>query len=206
VGNKKDRLSVLVFQEPFCYLRGYKLRQLKKITILALLALLLLNVAGYYGILIMAKLQNQQALHSLFDADQLDEHEVDVIKIPLTLAYPVQDNGYQRVDGIFEYKGEFLRLIKQRIYKDTLFIVVAKDHQEKKIREALTDYVKTFTDMPTDSNGGTRIKFDFIKYYISPNQPSSHPTDVWNYLIPFQDEVAFTQVVYLSIPSPPPKA
>lgn len=142
---------------------------------------------------------------SRFDGDNYDPAKVQTIKIPLALAYPVQDNGYERVDGDFQYQGEFYRLIKQRFYQDTLHIICIKDEQQKNINQALTDYVKTFTDKPADATSGATLKIDFIKDYILSSISISHLADGWHYSLTLTRETTPSQIITLSIPSPPPK-
>jgi hypothetical protein len=178
---------------------------LRKVVIFSLLALLLLNVAGYYGFFITAKFQNTQSQIIRFDSEEYDPSRVETIKIPLNLAYPVQDNGFERVDGEFQYKGEFYRLIKQRFYEDTLHIICIRDEQQKNIHEALTDYVKTFSDQPLDAKSGSKIKIDFIKDYLGSVTKISHESGGWNYSLTYKGESNHKQIIFLSIPSPPPE-
>lgn len=178
---------------------------MRKLVILGLLALLLLNVAGYYGVFITAKFQNTQSQIIRFDGDDYDPSKAETIKIPLKLAYPVQDNGFERVDGEFQYEGEFYRLIKQRFYQDTLHIICTKDQHLKNIHEALTDYVKTFSDNPTDTKSGSKIKIDFIKDYLGSTTSILHESFGWSYSLSYSGETNYKQIIFLSIPSPPPE-
>ena len=140
-----------------------------------------------------------------FDGDSYDGSKVQTIKIPLTLAYPVQDNGFERINGEFQYQGEFYRLIKQRFYQDTLHIICIKDEQLKNIHEALTDYVKTFSDNPADAKSGSKIKIDFIKDYLGSTTSILHESSGWNYSLSYKREINQKQIIFLSIPSPPPE-
>ncbi len=143
---------------------------------------------------------------SQFDADTYNAAEVETFKIPITMPYPLQDNGFERIDGVFEHNGEFYRLIKQRFYQDTLHVICIRDVQQKHIHEALSDYVKTFTDKPVNSKSGSKSKIDFIKVYLAPKHSSSHLTAGWTYTLSFTQTKTGLQPVFLSIPSPPPEA
>lgn len=180
--------------------------KVKKLSIIGLLLLLLLNAAGYYGVFLTAWFQNNQTMISQFDADAYNADDVKMLKIPITIPYPIQDNGFERVDGVFEHNGEFYRLIKQRFYQDTLHVICIKDVQRKNIHQALTDYVKTFTDQPASSKSGAKIKIDFIKVYLAPRHSSAHVTAGWTYTLSFSETSTALQPVFLSIPSPPPEA
>jgi hypothetical protein len=178
----------------------------RKLVVLGLLALLLLNVAGYYFVYRTAIFHHQQSITNQFDNDKYETSETELIKIPLSLAYPVQDNGFERVDGKFQYKGEFYRLIKQRFYQDTLHIICIRDKQQKNIEGALTDYVKTFSDNPADTKSGSKVKIDFIKDYILSVISTSKESFGWCYSLSFHEHNSEPKLIVLSISTPPPEA
>lgn len=89
-------------------------------------------------------------LHRL-DTDAYTSNEVTVLTIPLNLPYPVEEGVYERVNGEFEYNGDYYKLIKQKLENDTLFIVCYKDTHEKRIETAMADYTKLANDIPTQS-------------------------------------------------------
>jgi len=64
------------------------------------------------------------------------------------LPYPIQQNGFERVDGEFEYKGEYYNLVKQRLENDTLFMVCIRNHQEKRLISTMTEYANMANDLP----------------------------------------------------------
>ncbi|HYI78017.1 MAG TPA: hypothetical protein VEW65_10395, partial [Chryseolinea sp.] len=58
------------------------------------------------------------------------------------------------------------RLVKQKLSQDTLFVVCVKDHENKRIDDAMTSFVKTFTDKPVDNQSNAKVVITFIKDYI----------------------------------------
>jgi hypothetical protein len=104
--------------------------------------------------------------HAL-DADEYDESQALTIKIPVAIPYAVDSHDFVRVAGTFQHEGEFYRLVKQRLLSDTLHIVCIKDQQSKRINQALTDYVKTFTDKPASDSQHVLTFSDFIKDYLT---------------------------------------
>ena len=133
----------------------------------ALVLLLLLNVLGYYAFFEGLQYQNKQQIIQRLDVADFDESETFTFKIPMTIPYATDSKEFERVDGEFEYNGEFFHMVKQRLYKDTLYIVCIRDNTSKQIHQALTDYVKTFSDQPVNSKGSTKILPSFIKDYFS---------------------------------------
>ncbi len=101
--------------------------------------------------------------------DRLDysDDETVTLKVPMAIPYHIDSEEYERVDGEIEHQGEFYRLVKQKLEKDTLYIVCIKDKEGKRLNKALADYVKTFTDKPTNaSHHNTNVTSTFIKDYL----------------------------------------
>jgi hypothetical protein len=80
------------------------------------------------------------------DQDEFVGSEAITFRIPLSVPYHIDNNEYERVQGQFEKGGEVYQLVKQKMLRDTLYIVCVKDDKSKKINQELTDYVKTFSD------------------------------------------------------------
>ena len=98
----------------------------------------------------------------------------------MTLPYHL-DSEYERVDGEIEHDGEFYRLVKQKLEKDTLYIVCIKDHDSKRIKQALADYVKTFTDKPVDAKHQGKFSASFIKDFLPTSIEITPASAGWNY-------------------------
>lgn len=138
---------------------------LKRLLCISLVLLHLLNsVAGYW--LFYGLQQRNRALRAYeLDADAYAGSETITIKLPLT--QPVSDKeNYERVDGEIEYEGTVYRLIKQKFYKDTAYIVAYKDQRSLSIRSALKDYLNSFTDDPQDKRSEHKFAGLFIKDYV----------------------------------------
>lgn len=130
-----------------------------------LIGLFLFNVIGYYGIYVAMLRQARLALNEKIDNDLLKDDQTVTIKIPITLPYPGQQNVYERVQGDFEYHGEFYKLVKQKYVNDTLHVVCTKNQEEKKAFNVLTDFVKLSTDQTPSSGQSTKTLVSLIKDY-----------------------------------------
>jgi len=139
----------------------------KRIITICLLFVFLLNALGFYGILVGLRWQNSREVNERLEADNYSEAEARTFKIPLTIPYGADSRDYERVEGEFAYEGETFRLVKQRMYRDTLYLVCVKDIKAKEINQALSDYVKTFTDKPVSPKQSLKISFDFSKDFLS---------------------------------------
>lgn len=129
-----------------------------------LIAVILLNTMGYYAVFLGLQYKNSMAMTARLDADQYDESQTTTLEIPLAVPYMTDDADFKRVDGIFEYKGQFYRLVKQKYEKDMLKVVVIMDNENKRINEAMTSYVLAFGDAGDDHD--SKITISFIKDYI----------------------------------------
>ncbi len=97
----------------------------------------------------------------------------------MSIPYYNDADSYRRVDGQIEYDGEFFRLVKEKLVNDTLYIVCIKDHESKKIKQALADYVKTFTDKPVDTkHNGPPLK-TIIKDFLPSSMKISAASSGW---------------------------
>lgn len=100
------------------------------------------------------------------DADRYESSETVIIKIPITLPYAQDRDNFERVDGKFEYQGEFYRLVKQKFSKDTLTVICVRDKTEKNIQHALVNYVQTFGENQLPGKAQTKFSISFVKDYI----------------------------------------
>ena len=121
---------------------------------------------GYYGVFLGLQYKNDKDMIQRMDAEEYSDSETVTIKIPISIPYAMDSKGFERVDGKFEYNGDFYRLVKQKLLQDTLYVVCLKDHENKRIDEAMTSLVKTFTDKPADQHSNSKIVINFIKDYI----------------------------------------
>jgi len=128
--------------------------------------LLLLNVLGYYGVFMGLRIQNDLSMVQRLDSESYGESETVTLKIPVAIPYAMDDIEFKRVDGKIEHEGEFYRLVKQKLSQDTLTIICIKDNKARKISEAFTSYVKTFTDNQSD-HSTSKISISLTKDYIA---------------------------------------
>ncbi len=191
------------FSLGFLYLCGY----MKRLITLFLLFLFLLNMLGYYGIFVGLQWQNGRALNARLDSDDYEEFETVTYQIPLTIPYGTDSRDFERVEGTYTFEGETYRLVKQKFHRDTLHIVVIKDEKSQRINEALTDYVKTFTDKPEHAKGAVKLSFDFSKDYLSTLVTVTAASDGWALGTPLSKATTqFTPSFFASIIHPPERA
>lgn len=180
---------------------------MRKLISISLILLLLFNVMGYYGLFLGLRYQNTQQFTQRLDAEEYNVAEEVMIKIPMSVPYATDNQEFERVNGEFEHNGEFYRLIKQRLSNDTLYVVCIKDQTSKKINQALTDYVKTFTDSPGTSHNTVNTLPNFIKDYLSNSFSIKRLSVGWSLEVQQQSAPkSLTSSFFASIVHPPERA
>ncbi|HTF21042.1 MAG TPA: hypothetical protein VK658_23365 [Chryseolinea sp.] len=177
---------------------------MKKVTAIFFACLVLFNALGFYAILVGIKYERGLALESRLDREQYDMNETVTLKFPMALPYHQDSESYDRVDGKVEHDGEFYRLVKQRLSKDTLYIVCIKDHDGKRIAEALSDYVKTYTDKPGDAKQSLK-NFNFIKDFLPTAIHLQSASTGWNHDVSYASAAFYYSSIPATHASPPPR-
>lgn len=150
---------------------------LKKVFAIILLFVFLFNVGGYYIVFWGISFGLDQRLNSRLDANQYSKEETVELKIPMTLPYPIQSNGFERVDGRFEHNGEFFKLIKHKLQDDTLYVVCIRDHDTRSLVATLNSYVENALGLTTTNKKALNLVSKLIKDYFSEGSIS---VDRWN--------------------------
>lgn len=181
---------------------------MRKLISFGLIGLFLLNVLGYYGLFFGLQYKNNLSINQQLDLDKYNEDQAITIKFPITIPYATDSRDFERVNGEFEYNGEFYRLVKQRLTRDTLHIICVKDLQSKRIHRALTTYVKTFSDKPVDnSQGSSKSTIDFIKDYLPQTLSFTNTLSGWMHELLKPEFVSFFVSEFCSsIIHPPERA
>jgi hypothetical protein len=125
-----------------------------------------MNTLGYYGVFLGLQYQNSMAMTRQLDADQYDESQAVTIQVPLSVPYMYNDADFKRAEGTFEHNGETYRLIKQKYANDTLTMICVRDTEGERIKDALSDYVLSFTDKAGDEQQSSTLTVSFIKDYL----------------------------------------
>ena len=119
--------------------------------------------------------QAKSEISQRLDDEQYSEAETITFEIPLAVPYGFDSKDYERVDGEFEYKGEFYKMVKQKLFRDTLYIVCINNKSEKELITDMTNFVKLSTDLPSSSKDHSKVLNNLLKEYVS--QPSIEMTE-----------------------------
>ena len=160
---------------------------------------------GYYVIFLGMQYRNDITMSRILDAGRYNDSEKIVLKLPVSLAYMPDQPSFQRVEGKFEHRGEFYRLVKQKYAKDTLTVICVRDHENERISKALSSYVKTFIDSGSDSDESLKITVSFIKDFLVHKFSILTITPGWQSEITANIFVDNLKSTFTSLIVPPPK-
>jgi len=170
-----------------------------------LLFVFLFNIGGYYVLYLGWRYQSNTAMTARLDHENYAEEETVTIKIPFNLPYQADQSTFKRMEGEFQYKGEFYKLVKQKIEKDTLSIVCIKDHQEKKIFNFMADMAKSSSDSPA-STATMKLLNSLIKDYVPSTIITISLQQGWSSDFTFSAKQSFNLLTRnFPVVSPPPK-
>lgn len=161
---------------------------------------------GFYGLLQGLRYKASLDLGHRLDNERYLEEETFTLKVPIAIPYQLDSEDYERVDGEIEYEGEVYRLVKQKFESDTLLIVCIKDHAGKRIKQALADYVKTFTDKPFQAKHAGKIFISIIKDFLPTSISLSSSAMGWNYSVAVESHLDFYYNRSTTVSTPPPQA
>ena len=145
-------------------------------------------------------------LSKRIEANNYDDTETIELKIPVSLPYPLQENGFERVDGKFEHKGTFYKLIKHKLENDTIYIVCIRDLETKQIANTLKDYVAKTNELPVNSKNTLNLFGKFLKDFEATQQDFFQQTSGWASDIEFSNPTFILHSADLIPQGPPPKA
>jgi hypothetical protein len=178
----------------------------KKAFAFVMLFIFLFNVGGYYLVLWGLKSKANQELNSRIERNDYSKEETIELRIAMSLPYPLQARGFERVKGKFEHNGEFYELVKQKIENDTIVIVCIKNREAKQVVEAITDYVQLANDLPGTAKKTLNFFSKHLKEYNGVADLTLETNTVSHREITFETTNSAVINRSLDILSPPPKA
>lgn len=178
-------------------------RSVRRLVAIVTLFVFLLNVLGYYGVLVGLKKDSTREVSKRLDSEMYDLGAKVTFRIPLTVPYGVDSRNYEPVKGQFEKDGEVYHLVKQRLYKDTLYIECIKDDKTTGINNTLADLVQSFAGHQDDGNQASMVP-TLMKDYLSTQVAITPAIDGWEQeFVPQAALPTFADSFFVSIIHPP---
>ncbi|MEJ1240051.1 hypothetical protein WBG78_18065 [Chryseolinea sp. T2] len=174
---------------------------------ITLLAVFLFQLVGYYFVYFGLSIQANKSLISRIDAHDYSVDQTLTLKIPFTLPYWTDKEQFERVDGDFEYQGQFYKLVKQKLENDTLYVVCIKNQDKKQLFDSLTEYIKFSSDQPATSKQALKIWGSIVKDYIPNELTALTHCGGWSITNDFaRDDFSLFASPLTFVISPPPEA
>lgn len=101
------------------------------------------------------------------ESHNYEKEETFTVKLPISLPYPIQEEGFQRTNGKFEYNGEFFNLVKHKIENDTLHIVLINNTDKSAISKSMTNFEKAINNWSHSSEKAHNLIITFTKDYTT---------------------------------------
>jgi hypothetical protein len=131
-----------------------------------ILVLFLLNVLGYYGIYSGLISKSADELTNRIEDDSDAVGATMTFKVPITIPYAVDSREYEPINTQYVFEGKVFQLVKQKLVKDTLYLVAVQDVQSSMWSKALAEYVMSFGDTQQDTKDMSSAQ-GFIKDFVS---------------------------------------
>lgn len=179
---------------------------MKKVLAILLLVVFLLNVGGYYVLFWSLDFSAKTRLAQRLDAEDYSELETFEFKIPLNIPYPIQNRGFDRVAGEFEFNGEFYELVKQKLENDTLHVVCVKNKAKQKLAQAFEKYARVSNDADANTNTGNDLLSKIVKDFNSPSLAEIVTGDGWSRTLQYGGLSSAVIFMVRDVTSPPPKS
>jgi cbb3-type cytochrome oxidase subunit 3 len=193
----------LAKQNPFCSFEG--LSKLKKVFSILLLAIFLFNLGGYYILFWALKAQANREFSALLNEGHYDESKTFEVKIPLSLPYPLQSNGFERQSGQFEYRGEHYQVVKQKYENDILTIVCLKDTKANRLAKVKDAFSETSSTQPV-KDGALNIPIKVLQEFVTSFSEQLSGIAGWSQSIEHTPYFDNHNGFFLTKHSPPPRA
>lgn len=178
---------------------------MKKIFSITLLALFLFQFIGYYFVYMGLRYQAKSEMILRLDSRDYSDKETITLKIPFSLPYWMDSKDYERVNGEFQYAGEFYKLVKQKLEKDTLYVVCIKDVTEKRLFHAMADYVKLSNDQPSSSHQTLTLLSSLMKDFVKSVQTEISISQGWSRECSFAEPCFELLTTTSPVSAPPPE-
>jgi len=161
-------------------------------------------MVGYYFVYLGLRFHANTEMAQRLDTESYTADETITVRIPFTLPYWVDSNDYERISGEFVHNGEFYKLVKQELKKDTLYVVCIRDSKEKRNFNFMSGFAKLSTDVPASSKNTLKLFASLLKDFV-PTIDSILPSQPVAFIVTTYVSKQFNVIAAVyPVPSPPP--
>jgi hypothetical protein len=146
-------------------------KTLRRLLSIFFLAIFLFNVGGYYLVFWGLQYRAEQTVQKKLEMATYAGSDEVTLAIPLSLPYPIYQDGFTRVHGSFDYQGAHYKLVKQKIENDKLIVVCIKDEKQTALGQTLSRVSKAAHHQDKPSKDATSLLAKLIKEFQSEQSP-----------------------------------
>lgn len=139
---------------------------LKKLTAIALLALLVFNFYGYR--LLIGYLQEGSSAQLELRVDALSYNREDLVSVrtALHLPYYTGSSTFERVRGSVSIDGQYYEYVERRVYNDTLEILCLPNHLKTAMEKAERQMTAAAANEGAVPQKGTTLKMSLPDFLL----------------------------------------
>lgn len=126
-----------------------------------------LNTVGYYSFLVMVRNQLTSRVTEKLQSGFNEPGAQMIIKMPLSIPYGTDSHEYEPIHGAISFEGAVYQLVKQRLYKDTLYVVCIRDYKTTEVSNQIKDFSKSFASESKQQSSGIKLVISSAKYCFS---------------------------------------
>ena len=135
---------------------------------------------GYYALLVLVQEQLTDQILQKIDTNASEMGGNLILAIPIELPYASDSEEYTRLDGEIMYGSEVYRLVKQKCYRNILYVVCIKDNQSNQVKAKMGDYSRIFSGQQGEhTNSNIKIINTLSKFYMGEIHFAKPDRDGW---------------------------
>jgi hypothetical protein len=146
-----------------------------------------LNTVGYYSFLVMVRNQLTYRVTEKLQSGFNEPGAQLIIKMPLSLPYGADSHEYEPIRGAISFEGTDYQLVKQRLYKDTLYVVCIRDYKTTEASNKIKDFSKSFAGESKQQGSGIKLVISSAKYYFSKINSIESSNSGWAIVCPYAE-------------------
>ncbi len=146
---------------------------MKRLFSFFLLFLVLLNAVGYYGLLLIAQEHWGITATRRIEQNAGELSGQVIFRVPFSVPYAT-NTAYTQANGRLTYEGKVYRLVKQKLYNDTLYIVCIHDNKGTQLEGMLSACTRSFSNESKEHPSESKVALPACKYYLLGASPLLH--------------------------------
>lgn len=136
-----------------------------------------MNSVGYYACLVMLSGHTAASGEQNIQSSLNEPGGSLILRIPLRIPYLQDSENYNPTSGHITYDGKVFQAIKQKIYRDSLYLVCVYDERTTDAENKVSDLASSFAgEQQKDAH---KLLISFAKYFFRAADLEIHAQSGW---------------------------